>query len=145
MKIKFIVSVVCLLICLSCSKEDGKKNNNPYLIDPLVSLNLNLNLPEYNPLKFAGEKVIISQQGVKGIVIYNINNTQYTAFDLSDPNHTPSDCSKMTVEGVIASCPCANDSNEYNIVTGQHTTNPDLYPMQQYRAERAGDNIRVYN
>lgn len=131
---------------MSCSKKDDKQERNPYLSDPVVSLNLNLNLPEYNPLKFPGNSVITSQ-GIKGIVVICISDTQYFAYDLTDPNHAPSNCSRMEVNGPIASCPCQNDDNEYNIINfGRHTTEPDTkYPMQSYRAERNGNNIVISN
>jgi len=140
-----IIAVFIVLACLACKSEDGQTGDNPNLTIPLVNLNLNLNLPEYNSLKFPGNSLIITQQGIRGIVIYNVNNDLYTAFDLSDPNHFPNECSKMTVDGIIANCPCTNDTNEYNIVNGVHTGNENLFPMQQYRAERTGDNLHVFN
>ena len=133
------------LALIGCNKDDSPNDNNPNLLNPFVSLNLNLNLPEYNPLKFPGNSLIITEQGIKGIIIYNVNNELYTAFDLSDPNHIPSNCSKMTVNGIIASCPCTTDTNSYDIVTGQHQGNAGLFPMQQYFATRSGDNIQVSN
>jgi len=142
---KKILYFLTVFLCFSCSKDDKRNDNNPNLINPLVSLNLNLNLPEYNALLFAGNSIIINQQGIKGIVVYNVNNDFYTAFDLSDPNHTPNDCSRMTIAGIVAKCPCQTDENEYDIVTGKHRINPDLYPMQQYFAQRTGDNLRINN
>ncbi len=145
MKFNFIILCLLLIVC-SCKKDDGElKGDNPFLIDPIVRLNLNLNLPQFNPLKFPGNSIIISQQGIKGIVIYNVNNDLYTAFDLSDPNHPPSSCSRMSIEGIIATCPCEEDDNEYDIVTGQHRTNQNAYPMQQYLARRTGDNLEISN
>ncbi len=144
MKLK-IATLFLLCICLSCNNDDDERDNNPYLQNPVVSLNLNLNLPEYTPLQFPGNHIIINSQGIRGIVIYNINNELYTAFDLSDPNHVPNDCSRMEIEGVLASCPCTTDSNEYDIITGLHTADENLYPMQQYRVERSGDEIFVSN
>ena len=142
---KTLFLLILFVVIFACKSDDEQVNNNPYLFTPVVNLNLNLNLPEYNPLKFPGNSVIINSQGVKGIVIYNVNNDFYTAFDLSDPNHVPSQRSKMSIEGIVATCPCENDTNSYDIVTGLHRTNETLYPMQQYRAERNGDIVRVYN
>jgi hypothetical protein len=143
-KNKFIFLLIGFL-AISCSKSDEKENSNPYLTNPAVSLNLNLNLPEYSPLKFPGNSVI-TNQGIKGIVVYCVSDTQYLAYDLTDPNHPPSGCSRMTLDGIIASCPCPDDDNEYNIVNfGQHVTDPDKYPMQQYRAVRSGNNVQVSN
>lgn len=131
---------------LSCSSNDDNNNSlNPYLVIPPVNLSLNLNLPEYTDLKFPGGSVIVTNQGIKGIVVYCVSDNQYYASELSDPNHTPSSCSKMQVEGIIATCPCEDD-NTYDIVTGQFTPpNNEKYPMIQYRAERNGDVVAVFN
>lgn len=142
---KKIVALLFVLISLiACNNDDDNNNNNPYLTVPPVNLNLNLNLPEYNDLKFPGNSVIITFQGIKGIVVYNVNNELYTAFELSDPNHVPNNCSRMIVEGIVASCPC-DDDNQYDIVTGQHQGDQSRYPMQQYRTQRSGDNLQVFN
>lgn len=142
-KIYFLLLV---FIILSCSKNDEKQVRNPYLTEPVVNLNLNLNLPEYNPLKFPGNAVIVSQ-GIKGIVVVCVSESQYFAYELSDPNHVPSNCSRMELDGFIATCPCPDDENEYNIMNfGRHTTDPDTkYSMQSYRAERSGNTVSVSN
>ncbi len=127
----------------SCKKDETRLDQNPYLIRPLVNINLNLNLPEYNALLFDGGSVIISSQGIRGIVVYRVNDSFFTAFELSDPNHIPSDCSKMTINGIVATCPCETDENSYNIVTGQNTTQPDQYPMMQYFANVSGNSVLI--
>ncbi|WP_443634249.1 hypothetical protein ABXT64_04400 [Candidatus Marifrigoribacter sp. Uisw_064] len=119
------------------------RNENPNLIIPLLDMNINLNLPEYNALKFPGNSVEIYNQGIKGIVVYNVNNSFYTAYELSDPNHLPSSCSRMTIEGIIATCQC--DGNRYDIVTGQTQDDQCKYSMIQYQVERTGDNIHIWN
>ena len=145
MKINKFFTLLIVFVFLACSKSDDKKTRNPYLTNPVVSLNLNLNLPEYNPLKFPGN-YIFAPQGIKGIVVYCVSENYYVAFDLTDPNHAPNSCSGMEIEGIIASCPCQNDDNKYYIVSGLHTTAPDeKYPMQQYRAERVGNSIVISN
>ena len=142
---KIILAFFISISFLSCKSDDSQNPNvNPYLTIPAVNLSLSLNLPEYNPLKFPGQSVIVTNQGIKGIVIYNVNNVLYTAFELSDPNHFPNNCSKMEVESTLATCTC-DDENKYNIITGQHLTDQTLYPMLQFRAERTGDTVRVYN
>ena len=144
--LRYLIAFFLLVLLASCGKnDDGKVNdNNPYLTAPIVNLNLNLNLPEYNPLQFPGNYLILSQQGIKGIVVYNVNNSLYTAFDLSDPNHLPSNCSKMTLEGIIATCECG-DGNKYDIVTGQHQSNQQSYPMLAYRVLRNGNTVCITN
>lgn len=145
--LKKAFTLLTIFLLLSCSKEDDKLNRNPYLTNPVVNLNLNLNLPEYNPLKYPGSYVIVPQ-GIKGIIVYAVSDSQYWAFDLTDPNHTPNHCSRMEIrEGLVASCPCPDDDNEYNITSfGQHRTEPNTkYPMQQYFAKRSGNYISITN
>jgi len=144
---KNLAIILLLSISLfSCKKDDDNNvRDNPFLNVPPVNLTLNLNLPEYNPLRFPGNSVVVGNQGIKGIVVYCVNENFYTAFELSDPNHSPNSCSKMTVVTPIATCQCS-DENQYNIISGEHMSQDNTkYPMQQYRAERSGDVIHVYN
>lgn len=145
---KIILGIFFIVISLSCNNDDDNRdvnNNNPFLTPPIVNINLNLNLPQFNPLKFPGNSVVISQQGIKGVVVYNLNNSLYTAFDLTDPNHVPNSCSRMELEGIVATCTCEDDTNAYDIVTGQHQTDENAFPMLQYRITRNGDNITINN
>lgn len=144
---RYFFLLIIAFIFTACNSDNDNQplDDNPFLNEPPVSLTLNLNLPQYNPLKFPGNSLIINTQGIRGIVIYNVNNDLYTAFDLSDPNHIPSNCSRMEINGIIATCPCPDDENSYDIVTGQHETNQNSYPMQQYRAQRSGDVLQISN
>ena len=137
--------LLLITLLLSCGGEDDTRLiNNPYLNPVPVSLNLNLNLPQYNPLKYPGNFVVRNNQGIGGVVIYNVNNSLYTAFDLSDPNHSPNNCSIMTLQGVVATCQCA-DNNSYDLVTGGHQSESQAYPMLPYRAQRNGDVLVITN
>lgn len=142
---KYILCLVVAFVAFSCSKSDDKQDRNPFLTDPAISLSLNLNLPEYNAIKFPGNYVVTGQ-GIKGIVVYCVSENQYLAFDLTDPNHAPNNCSRMELEGVIATCNCPDDNNKYFITSGQHTTDPSgKYPMQQYSARLSGNNVIISN
>ena len=142
---KNLFRVFIIILTLSCSGEDDNRLvNNPYLNPIPVSINLNLNLPQYNALKFPGNFVVLTNQGIRGVVVYNVNNSLYTAFDLSDPNHNPNNCSTMTLQGVVATCQCS-DNNSYDLVTGQHQTETQAYPMLPYRAQRNGDVLVISN
>lgn len=143
---KIILSFFIGLSILACSSsDDNNTNNNPYLVTPAVNLNLSLNLPEYSELKFPNNSVVVTSQGIKGIVVYSINETLYSAFEISDPNHSPNSCSRMLVVTPVATCQC-DDENKYNIITGEHTSQDNSnYPMLRYNAIREGDNIRIFN
>lgn len=131
------------LVSAGCSGDDGPIRANPNLPNLNVNLTLDLNLPQYNPLNFPGNAFVTQLQGVRGIVIYNIDNSQYTAFEIACPNTPVSDCSLMTVEGITATCPC--NGNQYNIITGQITAGEGQYPMLAYRISRSGDQLTINN
>lgn len=135
-----------LIICtiFSCTPDDGPQPNNPYLPNISFQLDLNLSLPEYNRLNFPGNSYVTYNYGINGIVVYNINNNQYTAFELSDPNHPLTDCSGLTLQGVIATCNC-NDGNSYNILTGEPTEGPGPYSLKPYRIRKSGNVLQIFN
>ncbi len=136
--------LIALVALLSCT-DDGNNNRNPFLIDLSFQVQLNTDLPQYSELNFAGNRVIVPNQGIRGIVVYNIGNGQYSAFELADPNHAPSACSTMTVNGLVATCPCPEDSNSYDITFGQPSTGGGVYGMKPYRVNRSGNVIVVSN
>ncbi len=131
------------LLVLACSSSDDNFRNNPNLPDVNFRFQLNLSFPEYNDLQFPGNSYATYNHGVRGVVIYNINNSQYVAFELSDPNHPPNNCSGMTVNGVIASCGC--DDNKYNVITGELSEGEGQYTMKPYRVQRSGNVLEVFN
>lgn len=133
-----------LILTSACSSDDTTSANNPYLTDTSFRMDISLNLPEYQNLNFPGNSFSTYNYGLNGIVIYNINNTHYTAFELSDPNHPLSDCSRLTVEGIIASCNC-EDGNSYNILTGELSAGSGQYSLKSYRVRKNGNFLEVYN
>lgn len=140
---------ICILIILfvgfnSCQQDDNGFAN-PFLVDIAFQVDLNTNLPEYSLLNFANNAIIVPNAGLRGFVIYNIDNTQYLAYELSDPNHSPNECSRMTLSGITLSCPCTTDNNEYQIINGQPTQGGGTYGLKPYRATRVGNIIRVSN
>lgn len=141
---KILVLLLFSIIFNGCSTNDDNSLNNPNLINLNFRLQLNLDFPEYNDLQFPGNSFVTYNEGIRGVVVYNINNSQYTAFELSDPNHPPNTCSAMSVEGVVATCNC-EDGNSYNIITGELLEGEGEYAMKPYRIERRGNMIEVYN
>ncbi len=141
-RILFLALLITLLF--SCSTADENRNNNPYLVDINVNLTINLGLPEYNSLNFPGNSYTTYNYGLNGVVVYNINNSQYLAFELTDPNHPVSSCSRLTVNGLIATCDCG-DGNEYNILTGEITKGEGQYALKSYRVRKSGNTLEISN
>lgn len=139
---KKILLFICLIsIYLSCSSDDELREN-PYLPDLNFSFQLDLSLPQYNPLNFPGNSLVTRNYGLNGVVIYNLNNDQYMAFELTDPNHIPQECSYLMVTGTQASCSC-NDGNVYSIVTGQQIKGEGNYGLKPYRVTKSGNILEV--
>lgn len=105
---------------------------------------MDLSLPEYNQLNFPGNHFTTYNYGINGIVIFNLNNDQYMAFELTDPNHVPQECSLLTVKEQEAICSC-NDGNRYTIITGQQTAGEGQYLLKPYRVIRRGEILEVSN
>lgn len=141
---KSIILLGFIIVLFSCTKDSNRRTDNPYLPNINFRLDINLSLPEYNNLNFPGNTYSTYNYGLKGVVVYNINNSQYVAFELSDPNHTLQDCSRLTVNGVLATCNC-NDGNVYNILTGEITSGTGQYSLKPYTVRKNGNVLQVSN
>jgi hypothetical protein len=139
--------IICFIFLTNCS-PDNTITKNPYL--PNYEFNtgslINTNLPEFNKLKFAGNFVILnSPYGINGVVLYYAGGDNYNAFEITDPNHQISNCSKLSVAGIIATCTC-DDGNSYDILNGDRREGTTgNYTLIRYRVEVTGSIIRVYN
>lgn len=138
-------SALLFLLLMGCSRENLERN--PYLPELQFSVPINLNLPEYNALLFAGGSHFLPQYGHKGILIFNLNGNSYTAWEASCPNHLPNDCSRTQVVGVLAECAC--EGYQYSLATGQ-LLNPDAalsspYSMVFYNTVLRGNTLVISN
>lgn len=141
---KLAILSVFTLLSISCSKDSAINNNNPYLPNYPVDLTINLNLPEYNNLRFVSNSVYINTgiAGIKGVFVFNAGSNNYVAFDAACPNQSLSNCSTMTINGIKAVCAC--DNAEYSFFTGQ--AQGKQYPMKQYRVQQINSTtLRVFN
>lgn len=144
---KKFLYIICFIFLTNCS-PDNTNTKNPYL--PNYEFNtgslINTNLPEFNKLKFAGNFVILnSPYGINGVVLYYAGGDNYNAFEITDPNHQISNCSKLSVVGIIATCTC-DDGNSYDILNGDRREGTTgNYTLIRYRVEVTGSIIRVYN
>ncbi|MDH7446050.1 hypothetical protein [Aquimarina sp. 2201CG14-23] len=133
------------LLTFSCSSDDSR-NNNPNL--PSIGFNhtINLDLPQFNSLDFPNNSEVITTDGVgiKGVIIFNVDNTLYSAFELSDPNIAPSSCSALSVNGIRAESNCGND-NAYEIINGQQLEGEGGYPLLRYQIRREGNTLFISN
>jgi nitrite reductase/ring-hydroxylating ferredoxin subunit len=139
---KIFLFLVLIVGFMGCSKS-STTNRNPNVPYVAFSLTLNLNLPSYAGLNSnANPKLIIeTNAGVNGLIVMKVSDTDFRAWEANCPNISPSSCSRLTINGINAVCPC--DSKEYNLFTG---VGNGEYPLIAYRVEILGNNaIRISN
>jgi nitrite reductase/ring-hydroxylating ferredoxin subunit len=137
--------LLLLLIVNGCGKD--KIDQNPYFSSVHFNLNLNLNLPSYDNLRYAGGGMAVPQGGINGLLIFNLNGNDFLAWEASCPNHSLKECSVLTITGVLAECSC--EEFRYSLATGQllnpdkNTKNP--YPLLFYNVRRNGNTLLISN
>ena len=138
---KFLILLLIPLF-FGCDKEDFQ-NNNPYLPNYPVNLNINMGLPQFSNLLSPANAVYINSagQGIRGIIVFN-TGSGYVAYDAACPNQALASCSTMTLSGIDAICSC--DNKRYSLFSGQ--SQGMQYPMKRYRVEQISEvSLRVYN
>lgn len=138
-KFSYILLFILLSSCDSTIIDD-----NPILPNVQVNKILNLNLPLYQNLQFNNGSAFIENEGVKGIIVFRFSNTNILAWDAACPHITPSQCSKMRINGVKMVCDC--DATEFSILNGSPLSGTQ-YPARQYRAvyNESSNNITISN
>jgi nitrite reductase/ring-hydroxylating ferredoxin subunit len=129
------------LLFLSCHR-DRVNNSNPYLANYGFSIQINMNLPLYSNLQFAGNSIKVDEFGVgnRGIIVFNSGSGFY-AYDGACPNQALSSCSTLTLNSSSATCPC--DNAVYSLFNGQAAGMQ--YTLKPYRAELNGTTVIVSN
>lgn len=141
---KKIFAIIALFVVLvSCSKDDNKYFN-PYLPEVPVQLEINLNLPEYNELRYPGGVHHTYLQGIRGIIIINTGSS-YRAYDGACPNHNIQECSTLQIKkgDIFARCVCPDDGSSFNLHLG--TSMESQYQLKNYRVRYTGDKIYINN
>ena len=140
MKKSILIVFLFFLLFVSCKKRT--KYNNPYLEDISFSIEINMDLPEYTPLKYANNSVLVHNAGIKGVIVFNTGNG-YNAFEASDPNHSPSPCSTMQPNQFTCKCDC--EDNTYSLHTGQLSSGDGDYGLKPYQIAQSGNKLIISN
>jgi len=111
----FCISFILLVLVSSCGKRPLERN--PYLIDIRFQREFNLSLPLYSNLNYVGGSLLVDGVGINGIILFNLNGSSFLAWEATCPNHPPENCSKLSIEGVLAVCSC--EEFQYSLATGQ--------------------------
>jgi nitrite reductase/ring-hydroxylating ferredoxin subunit len=110
---------------------------------------INLNLPLYNDLNNIGNPVYVGNNGVgtRGAFVIKASLNTFYAFEASCPNHTPNECSTMTIDGQNVVCGC--EGYTYSLFTGQQLDRPNdgnrYYDLLFYNAAQNGNTVVISN
>jgi hypothetical protein len=142
--VKQLLIGLVLISFMGCA-DDDERINNPNLLNIQFNIELNLTFPEYSQLNFAGNAIYIGGQGIgnDGIIVAN-TGSGFVAWDASDPNRLPSNCTRLQPSFPTASSSC-NPSYTYSLVTGQPLEEDLQYPLLNYRVEEGNNSVFVSN
>lgn len=140
---KYLVFFSLIFLFLGCSDDDLRRQN-PFLLNLRFNVTLNTNLPQFTPLNFPGNAVYFGGVGNDGIIVVNAG-ANILAWDASDPNEVPGNCTRLQIQGLVGETSC-EPPNSYSLVTGQPLETGDLqFGLYNYRVEQNGNIIRVFN
>lgn len=138
-------TIFLLILLINCTKDELKRN--PYLNEISFRHILNLNLPEYNNLNYAGGSQLIPSRGINGLLLFNLNGNDFFAWEATCSNHKVEQCSSLKINGLLALCSC--DNYKYSLATGQLIEGPEgntsQYPLLNYRVEKQNNIIVISN
>ncbi len=140
MRTTLLFSFIVLLL-VGCSSDDNRRSSNPFIVDIGFSIQLG-NIAALD-LQIPNNAVYVPNGGVRGIFVIN-NGSSLLAWEASDPNHSPNECSTMILNGLEVVCQC-DDAHTYNLFTGQASGENLDFTMVPYRVEQNGDVIIVSN
>ena len=142
---KFLYSLILLILLVSCSGNSVDDKNCRFLLDlNILPIEINLQLPEYLNLNSTGNSFYIANAGNGGIIITNIG-FEYKAWDAADPNYIPNTCLPLVPSGLEATSNCG-EGNKYSLVTGQALGNTSLRcALKNYSVQQTGNTLLIFN
>ncbi|WP_035335373.1 hypothetical protein [Dokdonia sp. PRO95] len=138
---QILTFVILTTLCLSCTNSDDGNQRNPFLLD--VNFSTQLSAIQVLDLEIPSNPIYVQNGGIRGLFVINTGSS-IVAWEASDPNHAPNDCSLMVIDGINVKCQC-DDDNSYNLFTGQSNNEVLEYTMLNYRVNASGNSITVFN
>jgi hypothetical protein len=138
-KFRSVVFLFLLAVSAQCGKDDTD-DAIPYTpFDPIV---ININLPQYFALQSDGASLAMSQGGVRGIIVYRKNSTDYRAFERNCSYQPNSACATVDIHSTTLYMfdACCNSSFNFD---GDPQGGPAWRPLRQYRVDQIGSQITI--
>ncbi len=136
--------LILLVLLTACSEDDPVDRCNFLATNAIVDASVNLNLPQFSQLQFTGNTVYIANEGIAGVYLSNVGNSNFRAFDAADPAHAATSCSQLINTNGIGRCGCT-DANQYSLLTGQAVNSDVTCLLREYRVEANGNTLFISN
>lgn len=133
--------VLLIILTASCKDSDDGNQRNPFLLN--INFSTQLSAIQVLDLEIPSNPVYVSNAGIRGVFVIN-TGSGIIAWEASDPNHEPNECSRMVVSGINVVCQC-DDEHSYNLFTGQSNDEVLEYTLLNYRVNSSGGSITVFN
>jgi hypothetical protein len=132
----FSSMIAFLMACAPDQSEDAI----PYV--PFADVNINLSLPQYFSLQSAGNYLLISEGGVKGLILFHHSNGQFYAFDRNCSFQPLDACSTVGVDitGLRLEDSCCGSVFDFE---GNPIDGPARRPLRRYVTHVAGTQLVV--
>lgn len=140
----FFLALIILSLLSGCDNNDDDNQRNPFLID--LNFTTTLSAIQMIDLEIPGNAIYTPTGGIRGLYVIN-TGSGILAWEASDPNHAPNECSQMVLpsDGAIdVVCQC-EDAHSYNLFTGQANNEVLEFAMLNYRVNDNGGTITVSN
>lgn len=137
----FLLLILSASLLTACKSDDDGNNRNPFLFD--ANFSIQLSAIESLDLEIPANPIYTSNGGIRGVIVIN-TGSGLLAWEASDPNRAPNECSTMVIDGLSAQSQC-EDGNRYNLFTGQSEGEVLQYAMLSYRVTNNGGIITVSN
>ena len=128
------------IICIIC----GCRNQYEGIPDVNVNIYVNIQNPQYQHLSGMGSWSYV-EGGSKGIILFNVDNDQFLAYERHCPYDPENSCSKVSVDETdlfaIDSC-C---SSKYQLLNGSVIEGPGSLPLKGYSTSFDGNIIHIWN
>ena len=136
--------LIGFVVLLGCSKTAVERN--PFLLENSFDQSINLALPAFDNLSYAGGSMYWPNGGIRGLLLYNLNGNTIMAWEASCPNHELKSGSTLQTDALVsptASCSC--EDYQYSLATGQPLTEGATYSLLFYKVQKSGTVVRIYN
>jgi hypothetical protein len=139
----FFLFVVILAVLVQISSCNPDITDDPIPFASFGSIYINLSLPVYTRLKSDGGFYYYDDAGVKGLIIYRQNASNYIVYE-RNCSYRPNDaCATVNVHvsTLFMEDPCCGSA--FDFVTGNPTSGAAWRPLRKYYSVVTGTDLTI--